>query len=204
MSAAEQLNVILTGCGLPALETEPATRFEQYLALYMKWNRRTNLSSIRDEEGVLRRHFAESIAAALTVPRGTRTLLDFGSGAGFPGLPIALCRPEIAVTLAESQSKKAGFLREVVRTLGLPVEVFGGRAETLSRRFDCVTLRAVDDMARAVIDAAALSSRHLLILTTEEDAPRWSAMVEGFDWRQQTMPTGSTQLLFGERSANTM
>ena len=94
-------------------------RFEEYLALILRWNSRMNLTAIRDEEEILARHFVESIACAQHFPEGIGTLLDFGSGAGFPGIPIALCRPEIAVTLAESQSKKAAFLQETVRILGL-------------------------------------------------------------------------------------
>ena len=78
-------------------------------------------------------------------------MLDFGSGAGFPGIPIAICRPEITVTLAESQGKKAAFLREAVRTLGLKAEVWADRVEAMpqERVFDAVILRAVDKMPAA-------------------------------------------------------
>jgi len=89
-----------------------ASEFGAYAALLIRWNARMNLTAVRDEEGILRRHFAESIVCARILPPGITTLLDFGSGAGFPGLPIALCRREIAVTLAESQGKKVAFLRE--------------------------------------------------------------------------------------------
>jgi 16S rRNA (guanine527-N7)-methyltransferase len=116
-----------------------------YLDLLVKWNQRTNLSAIRDPRQMVSRHFGESLFAARHLPQGG-TLLDLGSGAGFPGLPIALARPELSVTLAESQNKKASFLREVVRTLGVAVEVWGGRVEDMpaERRFDLITLRAVD------------------------------------------------------------
>ena len=83
-------------------------------------------------------------------------MLDFGSGAGFPGIPISLCRPEIQVTLAESQGKKAAFLQEAVRVLGLAAKVHAGRAETAATRFDCVVLRAVDRMELAVQVASGL------------------------------------------------
>ena len=86
---------------------------------------------MRDEQGILSRHFVESIVVARELPQGIRTLLDFGSGAGLPGIPIALCRPEIAVTLAESQGKKAAFLQEAVRVLAISAMVHAGRAETL-------------------------------------------------------------------------
>ena len=100
-------------------------QLEVYLELLVRWNAKTNLTSVRDPEEMVRRHFGESLFAAqhLGDPLPP-TLLDLGSGAGFPGIPIALAHPGVAVTLAESQGKKASFLREAVRTLSLPnVEV---------------------------------------------------------------------------------
>src|SRR5665213_2921666 len=89
-------------------------QLSKYLDLLLKWNARTNLTAIRDPEEIVRRHFGESLFAARHLDPKTATLLDLGSGAGFPGLPIALLCPEIQVTLAESQNKKASFLREAV------------------------------------------------------------------------------------------
>lgn len=133
---------------LAPAETE---RFEQYLSLLLKWNARMNLTAVREPEEIAQRHFAESIFAARRIPSLVKTLLDFGSGAGLPGIPIAICRPEITVTLAESQGKKAAFLREAVRTLGLKAEVWAGRVEAMpaERVFDAVTLRAVETMPEA-------------------------------------------------------
>ena len=153
------------------LHPAPAPLYDQlslYLDLLHKWNARTNLTAIRDPEEIVRRHFGESLFAARHLDPATTTLLDLGSGAGFPGLPIALLRPEIAVTLAESQNKKATFLREVVRTLGLPVEIWAARAENLpeSRQFHTVTLRAVDNMAAAIAAAAPRATHELLFLTS--------------------------------------
>jgi 16S rRNA (guanine527-N7)-methyltransferase len=129
-----------------------------YLDLLLRWNARTNLTAIREPEAIVTRHFGESLFAAhILNPRlpNNATLMDFGSGAGFPGLPIQLYRPDLRVTLAESQNKKSTFLREAVRTLGLTTEVWAARAETMptSRTFDCVTLRAVDKMDTAIADA---------------------------------------------------
>src|ERR1700678_3008771 len=87
----------------PPPEILPKLSF--YLDLLLKWNARTNLTAIRDPEEIVRRHFGESLFAAQHLSPSTSTLLDLGSGAGFPGLPIALLHPEIAVTLAESQNK---------------------------------------------------------------------------------------------------
>jgi 16S rRNA (guanine527-N7)-methyltransferase len=133
------------------LDAEQVARLEAYLGLLVQWNARMNLTSVREPEAIVRRHFAECIFAAQQIPHQVKTLLDFGSGAGLPGIPIAICRPKIGVTLAESQGKKAAFLREAVRTLGLKAEVWGGRVEAMpaERVFDAVTLRAVDRMAEA-------------------------------------------------------
>jgi len=151
-----RLQALLAEAGLPGLDASIAARFADYFELIVHWNQRVNLTSVRNEEGILRRHFVESIACACALPASVATLLDFGSGAGFPGIPIALCRQGIAVTLAESQGKKAAFLREAARTLGISVEVHSRRAEVLAGTFGCVTLRAVDRMAAAVAAAANL------------------------------------------------
>lgn len=154
----------------PYLPEPPATLIPQlslYLDLLLKWNARTNLTAIRDPEEIIRRHFGESLFAARYLNPNTRTLLDFGSGAGFPGLPIALLHPEIAVTLAESQNKKATFLREAVRTLNpANVEIWAARTESMppTRQFDTVTLRAVDNMAAAIAAAAPRATHQLILL----------------------------------------
>lgn len=165
---AHRLNALLLREGLPTLTASIEGRFDAYLLLIVRWNARTNLTAIRDEEGIVSRHFVESIACAAAVHGSVRTLLDFGSGAGFPGIPIALCRPEISVTLAESHNKKAAFLREAVRTLELKTTVHGERAENLTDVFDCVILRAVDRMETAVSAASHLVSPFgwIMIMTT--------------------------------------
>lgn len=142
---------------------EPASDFvlaqlQTYLGLLLRWNARINLTAIREPEQIIQRHFGESLFLARQVPRGASTLLDHGSGAGFPGLPIALARPEIAVTLAESHSRKAAFLREAVRALAIDnVTIHGGRSEAIpgAPKFSAVTLRAVDNPAAALEAAAA-------------------------------------------------
>ena len=169
--AASTLNDLLQQSNHPPLAPAQSEQFAAYLALLQKWNAKTNLTAIRDEQGILSRHFLESILCASALPAGIQTLLDFGSGAGFPGIPIALMRPEIEVTLAESQNKKAAFLREAVRTLGLSTKVHSARAEELKRQFDCVTLRAVDNMAAAIPAAIQLIRENgwLAVLTTRSE-----------------------------------
>lgn len=130
---------------LPNPSAELLERLSLYLDLLVKWNERTNLTSVREPERIVTQHFGESLFAGRHLPPGAN-LLDVGSGAGFPGVPIQLLRPELAVTLAESQNKKAAFLREVVQRLGLSSDVWAARVETMpaDRRFDIVAWRAVD------------------------------------------------------------
>lgn len=206
-SQGERLNALLEGVGLSALDASLVQQFEAYLSLFVRWNARTNLTSVRDEEAILSRHFVESIACARALPEGIRALLDFGSGGGFPGIPIALCRPEIAVTLAESQGKKAAFLQEAVRVLGLVAKVHAQRAELLESRFDCVTLRAVDKMAEAVHSAASLvvDGGWLALMTTCEDEPKLrDAAGAWFSWSPVVALTvGADRLLaLGQRSVS--
>ncbi|HWE85831.1 MAG TPA: 16S rRNA (guanine(527)-N(7))-methyltransferase RsmG [Terracidiphilus sp.] len=203
---AEELNALLRNAGQMELAAQTAARFQSYCSLLLRWNTRINLTAIRDREGILRRHFLESIVCARAIPEAVRTLLDLGSGAGFPGIPIALCRPEIAVTLAESQGKKSAFLREAARETGLSFQVHDGRAETLDRRFDCVTLRAVDRMSGAMRVAAALvgAGGWLALLTTGAEAENLRQVAgAGFAWSPPMPLPGATDriLLLGQRDS---
>jgi 16S rRNA (guanine527-N7)-methyltransferase len=161
----ETLTTLLTPYA--TVSPELAAQLLVYLDLILKWNGKVNLTSIRAPEEIVHRHFGESLFAAARLGP-TRTLLDFGSGAGFPGVPIQLARPEVQVTLAESRARKSAFLREAVRTLNLTSEVWPHRVESLpaDRTFSTVALRAVDDMAAALAAAALRATHSLLILGT--------------------------------------
>ena len=139
-SAGFLLIDLLQQAEMAPLEPAQIKQFDIYLSLFVRWNSRINLSSVRDPGEILARHFVESITCARLLPATISTLLDFGSGGGLPGIPIVLCRPEIAVTLAESQGKKAAFLQEAVRVLEIPAKVFAGRGENLPE----VRLRGVE------------------------------------------------------------
>lgn len=142
-------------------------QLREYLALIMKWNARINLTAIHAPEAIVQRHFGESLFAGLRLGNCS-SLLDFGSGAGFPGLPIQILRPELPVTLAESRHKKASFLREVIRTLGLNTHVWAERVQAMpaGELFHTVTLRAVDEMDQAVGAASERAGHQLAILGT--------------------------------------
>ncbi|MFZ0774481.1 MAG: 16S rRNA (guanine(527)-N(7))-methyltransferase RsmG [Candidatus Sulfotelmatobacter sp.] len=153
-----------------------------YIDILLRWNARINLTAIRDQEEIVTRHFGESLFAARHLfpcaypapsvvkdvdvaidqrPRTNVRLADLGSGAGFPGIPIKLWAPDIALTLIESNHKKAAFLREVARSLTLTdINIQNARAETvaLTQTFDVVTLRAVERFADILPVAARLLS----------------------------------------------
>ena len=144
---------------------ELANQLSIYLDLLLRWNARINLTAVRDPEQIVTRHFGESLfaarvlrdAGAFNASVGRPTLSDIGSGAGFPGIPIKLAEPEIHLTLIESQNKKATFLREVIRTLGLTgAGVFCGRAETRTQKSSVVILRAVENFEETLPIAAGL------------------------------------------------
>jgi 16S rRNA (guanine527-N7)-methyltransferase len=119
-----------------------------YIDLLVKWNARINLTAVRDPQEIVSRHFGESFFAAerlLALPGCPSHITDLGSGAGFPGLPIAMMATNSRVTLIESKQKKATFLREVIFALGLKnVEVFAGRGEDYPGHGDLLTMRAVE------------------------------------------------------------
>ena len=98
---------------------EQVRQIQQYIRLLLAWNEKVNLTAIRDPLEILHRHFCESMFAAAAVPMEKGRLADVGSGGGFPGLPLKIVRPELQVFLIESNIKKATFLAEVVRELGL-------------------------------------------------------------------------------------
>ncbi len=198
-AAGDKIREEVEAAGLGSLDETAITRLSAYTSLILRWNTRINLTSIHDEDGVISRHIIESIDVSVRLPAGIGTLLDFGSGAGLPGIPAAICRPEIDVTLAESQNKKAAFLMEAVRVLGLSVKVHFGRAEELKSHFDCVTLRGVDRMAAAVKAAARLVAPEgwLVLMTTAADMDQLkSAAGAGFTWRRPIgLASGTARVL---------
>ena len=127
------------------LDDEQVGRLGQYLDLLLAANERMNLTRIADREAAEVGHVADALTLLPLLPDGAFRLADVGSGGGVPGLPLAIARPDANVTLIESVSKKADFLRETAAALGCDnVAVWRGRAEGYQGpRFDVVTCRAV-------------------------------------------------------------
>jgi 16S rRNA (guanine527-N7)-methyltransferase len=135
----------LSSLGLPI---DLAPRLLDYLALLDRWNRTYNLTAIRDPREMLTKHLLDSLAMHRFLD-GER-LADLGTGPGLPGIPLAIAKPELGVTLVESNGKKARFLREAVRTLRLDnARVLESRAEAVAGpgNFEVITARALDRLA---------------------------------------------------------
>ncbi|MFZ3069834.1 MAG: 16S rRNA (guanine(527)-N(7))-methyltransferase RsmG, partial [Anaerolineaceae bacterium] len=118
------------------LSYEQVAAFQRYETELMEWNSRFNLTAIRDSSGIQTKHFLDSLTCLLAFDQGNppRSLIDIGTGAGFPGLPIKLIFPNLRLTLVESIQKKAGFCIHIVETLGLKqVEVLPARAEEVGQ-----------------------------------------------------------------------
>jgi len=116
------------------LDQRQIEQFARYSAELRAWNMRINLTAITDEEGIVTRHFLDSLRCALSWGDAPSSLIDIGSGAGFPGLPLKILRPELRVALVESVGKKAAFLRHMIAALDLrDVTVLTARAETVGR-----------------------------------------------------------------------
>src|SRR5579864_4407685 len=124
------------------LSEDQLDALERHYDLLMLWNRKLNLTRITDLDEVIRLHYGESLFLGSVLPAGPLRIADVGSGAGFPGFPIAVLRPECEVDLIESHKRKAVFLPEASRGVG-NVRVIDDRAERVERRYDWVVSRAV-------------------------------------------------------------
>ncbi|WP_282262230.1 16S rRNA (guanine(527)-N(7))-methyltransferase RsmG [Stenotrophomonas sp. PS02301] len=136
--------------GLAAMQLDAALAppLLSYLTLLDRWNRTYNLTAIRDPLEMVTRHLLDSLAMQPYLETGT--LADLGTGPGLPGIPLAIARPQLQVTLVESNGKKARFMREAVRQLGLGnARVAESRAESLAEpaAYDHLTARAMDTLA---------------------------------------------------------
>ncbi len=150
MSTADQLKRGLIALGL-TLDREAQQRLLDYVALIEKWNRVYNLTAIREPEKMVSHHLLDSLAVAPHLH--AKRLLDVGSGAGLPGIPLALANPDTHVTLLDSNHKKAAFLNQAVIELKLEnAEVCSERVESwrTQNRFDVIISRAFSDMGEFV------------------------------------------------------
>jgi len=136
-----------------SLSTRQITAFKRYEEALIEWNSRFNLTAIRDIEGIRSKHFLDSLSCLLILRDGASRLIDVGTGAGFPGIPLKIVQRDLHLTLVESVGKKVEFCRYVVKLLQLEnVEVIQARAEELGQnpqyreQYDWAVARAVANL----------------------------------------------------------
>jgi 16S rRNA (guanine527-N7)-methyltransferase len=146
------------------LTLEERDHFDKYLNLLVRWQRSHRLVGSADPMWIVEHLFLDSLLFLRLLPVGTRSIVDLGSGAGLPGVPIKIVRSEVEVTLIESRRRRASFLSAAVRELGLRgVHVIADRAEDrlseLEGRFDAVVMRCTGDLDEMIPFAAKLLAR---------------------------------------------
>ncbi|HWR54189.1 MAG TPA: 16S rRNA (guanine(527)-N(7))-methyltransferase RsmG [Bryobacteraceae bacterium] len=172
---------------------EARALFAHY-SLLLRWNRVLNLTRIEDIEDAVERHYGEALFLADLLPSGALTVADIGSGGGFPGIPLAVRRPECRVTLVESHQRKAVFLREASRELPT-VSVLAVRADQLPLEADWVVARAVRWQ-----DVVPAAHANVALLLGDADAAA-ASQDERFAW-EPPLPLPSSKrrvLLTGQR-----
>ena len=161
---------------LPAYDDQ-VVQIQQYIKILLAWNDKINLTAIRDPLEILYRHFCECMFAGSSVPMERGRLADAGTGAGFPGLPLKILRPGLQVFLIESNLKKATFLAEVIRELGLrEAQVLVRRYEELGEEIaplDYVCSRALGEYTKFLdwAHSGALAAKQVVLWIGANDLP---------------------------------
>lgn len=166
MNHTQQLQNGLAEMGL-SLTDDQQNKLIQYVELLKKWNKTYNLTALRDESLMISHHLLDSLTL-LPYIEGAQTMLDVGSGGGQPGIPTAICRPDLKITLLDANTKKTSFLQQAVIELGLGnVRVISGRVEAVQDfQADVITSRAFAELADFVNWTAQLL----------KDGGYWAAM----------------------------
>ena len=185
--------------GREELSAGQLEQLADYLVLLLHWNAKKNLTSVREPEEIVKRHFGESLFLASAISgEAVAAAIDVGSGAGFPGIPLKIYSPHIAVTLIESQNKKATFLKEVIRKCTLTnINVFAGRAEALQQKADLVTLRAVESFSDVLPVAAGLvnPTGRLVLLIGAGQVAAAQKLLLGFEISTNAVPQSRERVL---------
>jgi 16S rRNA G527 N7-methylase RsmG len=156
------------------------TQLEEHYKALVTWNQRLNLTRIQSLKESVQFHYCESLFLGRFLPQGSHRIVDVGSGAGFPGLPVAIMRPDCEVTLVESHQRKAVFLREASRKLK-NVRVLAQRAEDVDGTYEWLISRAV-----APSDILKLRlAGSIALLISEVDASKLSGAIAPIPWGNQ-------------------
>lgn len=150
------------------LTQQQLTLLEDHYRLLLRWNRKINLTRITSLQDAVRYHYCESLYLATRLPKEYLRIVDVGSGAGFPGIPVAIYRPECTVDLVESHQRKAVFLREAIRGL-TNVRVLAHRAEEVTDSYNWIISRAVRPEEVLKLNLAP----HVAVLGVEGDSLPW-------------------------------
>jgi 16S rRNA (guanine527-N7)-methyltransferase len=200
-----QISEILATYGVAA-SSGLCTQIREYVALLIAWNRKISLTAIRNSEEIVRFHFGESLFAVKTVPVENGRLADVGSGAGFPGVALAMASSSLDLTLIEPNQKKATFLSEVVRTLSLlNVRVLRRRIEHLgagTAGFDFITARALGRYESLIRwSSHSLTEKGRLVLWIGEADAQLVTREPALSWNEPKKIPGSRNriLLVGSR-----
>ena len=155
-----------------------AEAFELYLKELLKWNQKMNLTAIRTEKGIVLKHFLDSLSVFPYLSH-ISSLLDIGSGAGFPGIPLKIVKPSLEMTLVDSVRKKVDFQRHIIRILGLKgIEAIHGRVQdkeirqAMGDRFDMVISRAFSDLQTFLIFSFPLLKKGGIVLAMKGEMDR--------------------------------
>jgi 16S rRNA (guanine527-N7)-methyltransferase len=203
---AELLQPFLATPG--ALSAAQLNHISMYIDLLLRWNARINLTSIRQPEAIVTRHFGESLFAAQHLfpnPGQATSLIDVGSGAGFPGVAIKLWAPQLRLTLIESNHKKVAFLRQLARTLTLTdIDILPDRAEAYAGPLaDVVTVRAVERFSSALPAAARLVAPggRLALMIGQAQTAQATELLPGAVWGAPVrLPLSASRVLLIGRS----
>lgn len=202
MNEAAAFSAILTRSFLlRPLSPETVSELFGHYELLLRWNRALNLTSIAGLEEAVLRHYCESLFVGIHLPTNPVSVLDVGSGAGFPGIPMAILRPDCRFTLAESHQRKAVFLREATRQLS-NVRVAASRAERVEGAHDWVVSRAVKwpDVLEVAAPGSELAgagcpARSIALLLGQEAAAE-VVLQPMFRWREAIpLPWGHRRVL---------
>jgi len=192
---------------LPAYDDQ-VLQIQRYMEILLTWNEKINLTAIRDPLEILYRHFCESMYASLVVSVENGRLADVGSGGGFPGVPLKIIRPSLRVFLVESNLKKATFLAEVVRELGLKdIQVLVRRYEELNEEMaplDYVCSRALGEYPDFLKWAGSeqAGAKQVILWIGARDLPEIQKIAT-WDWREPISVPHSLQrlLLVGSKKS---
>ncbi len=162
--------------GITALTDHQVSALLAHYELLVRWNRKLNLTTVTEIGEAIERHYCESLFLAAHLPERSLRIADIGSGAGFPGFPVAVARPDCEVTLIDSHRRKSVFLREASRSHS-NIRVLAARGEDVNEEFDFAVSRAVSygDLAKSLKALGAEAA----LLTGAEGPPESL----GFDWQ---------------------